>query len=92
MTATCLDLIGADGDIIIEGPFASNELICVMLAASAKRQVVATVGTGTSTGAAMLTTEHHTFVAPKATHGLKDLPDLSAYADTWVSMVHSLKS
>jgi sugar (pentulose or hexulose) kinase len=92
MTATCLDLIGADGDIIIEGPFASNELICVMLAASAKRQVVATAGTGTSTGAAMLTTEHHTFVAPKATHGLKDLPDLSAYADTWVSMVHSLKS
>lgn len=56
MTATCLDLIGADGDIIVEGPFAGNAAYLNMLAAATGRPVVTAVGqsTGTSAGAALL--------------------------------------
>ena len=34
MTATCLDLIGADGPTTVEGPFARNRLFVGMLAAA----------------------------------------------------------
>ncbi|MGX7876701.1 FGGY-family carbohydrate kinase [Mesorhizobium sp. ORM6] len=55
MTATCLDLIGADGPTIVEGPFARNRLFVDMLAASTARTVVASeAATGTSIGAALL--------------------------------------
>jgi sugar (pentulose or hexulose) kinase len=56
MTTTCLNLIGAAGDTIVEGPFASNELFLDMLAAATGRAVVAQTAqaTGTSIGAAML--------------------------------------
>jgi sugar (pentulose or hexulose) kinase len=55
MTATCLDLIGADGPTIVEGPFARNQLFVGMLAASTARAVVASQAvTGTSIGAALL--------------------------------------
>ncbi|ESY74213.1 FGGY-family carbohydrate kinase [Mesorhizobium sp. M0051] len=55
MTATCLDLIGADGPTIVEGPFARNRLFVDMLAAATGRTVVASeAATGTSIGAALL--------------------------------------
>lgn len=55
MTATCLDLVGAGGDIVVEGPFASNEPYLAMLEAATGRPVVASGNaTGTSIGAAML--------------------------------------
>ena len=56
MTATCLELIGADGPIIVEGPFAANELYLGMLAAACGRPVATGAGsvTGTAIGAAML--------------------------------------
>jgi len=55
MTATCLDLVGAQGDIVVEGPFVSNEPYQAMLEAATGRHVVASGGsTGTSIGAAML--------------------------------------
>jgi sugar (pentulose or hexulose) kinase len=56
MTATCLDLIGASGDIVVEGPFASNGPYLDMLAAATGRGIIAETGstTGTSLGAAML--------------------------------------
>jgi sugar (pentulose or hexulose) kinase len=56
ITATCLDLIGADGVTITEGPFARNELFVRMLSAATGREVIANVGaaTGTSIGAALL--------------------------------------
>jgi sugar (pentulose or hexulose) kinase len=59
MTATCLDLIGADGVTIVEGPFAGNELYCRMLNASTGRRVIADIGgtTGTSVGAALLASQ-----------------------------------
>lgn len=58
MTATCLDLIGADGPTTVEGPFARNRLFVEMLAASTARAVVASeAATGTSIGAALLATD-----------------------------------
>ncbi|MBL0407105.1 FGGY-family carbohydrate kinase [Microvirga aerilata] len=55
MTATCLDLTGAAGPIVVEGPIARNGLFIEALAKAKKRPVIA-VGnaTGTCLGAAML--------------------------------------
>ena len=52
MTATCLELIGADGPIIADGPFARNDIYVRMLAAATGRGVIAAVGT--RAGAALL--------------------------------------
>jgi sugar (pentulose or hexulose) kinase len=52
MTATCLELIGADGPIIADGPFARNDIYVRMVAAAAGRDVIAAVGT--RIGAALL--------------------------------------
>lgn len=61
MTATCLDLIGADGPTTVEGPFARNRLFVGMLAASTGRAVVASeAATGTSIGAALLASDQVT--------------------------------
>ena len=56
MTATALELIGADGPTIVEGPFAANRPFADMLAAATARPVIAagTSATGTSIGAALL--------------------------------------
>jgi sugar (pentulose or hexulose) kinase len=55
MAATCLDLIGADGPTIIEGPFAANAEFAKMLRAATGRDVIIeAAGTGTSIGAALL--------------------------------------
>ena len=56
MTATCLDLIGAAGVILVEGPFAENGVYIDMLEAATARPVIAQTGqaTGTSVGAALL--------------------------------------
>jgi sugar (pentulose or hexulose) kinase len=57
MTATCLELIGADGPVIADGPFAHNDLYLRMLAAASARQVIANTegGVGMRAGAALLT-------------------------------------
>ncbi|WEZ84436.1 FGGY-family carbohydrate kinase [Rhizobium sp. 32-5/1] len=56
MTATSLDLIGARGDIVVEGPFAGNTSYLRMLAAATGRPVLtgSQSATGTSLGAACL--------------------------------------
>lgn len=56
MTATCLDLIGADGPVVVEGPFAGNRLFTGMLGVATGRpvSVAAATTTGTSIGAALL--------------------------------------
>jgi sugar (pentulose or hexulose) kinase len=61
MTATCLDLIGADGGTIVEGPFARNRLFTHMLAAATVRFVIASEATtGTGIGAALLASDQGT--------------------------------
>lgn len=55
MTATCLGLIGAEGPIIVEGPFAANKAFLMMLEVATGRAVLAGgSATGTSIGAACL--------------------------------------
>lgn len=57
MTATCLELIGAEGPIVADGPFAHNDLYLRMLAAASGRKVIANTegGVGMRAGAALLT-------------------------------------
>jgi sugar (pentulose or hexulose) kinase len=55
MTETCLGLIGHQGPVIVEGPFAANRVFRTMLAAATGAPVIASGGaTGTSQGAALL--------------------------------------
>jgi sugar (pentulose or hexulose) kinase len=56
MTDTCLSITGAQGPIIVEGPFARNAAYCMMLEAATGRPVIAQTGsaTGTAIGAALL--------------------------------------
>jgi sugar (pentulose or hexulose) kinase len=55
MTQSCLELLGADGQIIVEGPFAANSIYLHALAGFAGRDVIAVSGTtGTAMGAALL--------------------------------------
>ncbi len=55
MTEICLGLAGAKGPILVEGPFALNDLYLSILSGLTTRDVVAVPGsTGTSQGAALL--------------------------------------
>lgn len=84
MTTTCLALIGAEGDIVIEGPFAANRAYCAMVQAATGRPVLAQAGqaTGTSIGAALLAD-----IARRPLSGTADRrsfsPDWSRYARDW---------
>jgi sugar (pentulose or hexulose) kinase len=67
MTSTCLELTGADGPIIVEGPFARNMEFMTMLSAATQRPVLQSQGaTGTSIGAALLFGNESSLPAPKA--------------------------
>ncbi len=70
MTATCLDLIGAAGPTIIEGPFARNQPFTGMLAAATGRSVLtsASTTTGTTIGAALLASPEKPATIPSFEH------------------------
>ncbi len=75
-TAECLRMIGAEGPVIVEGPFASNRLYLAMLRSATGRPVEASDSslTGTSIGAALLTAG--------AKPASKDVPAGPAVAET----------
>ena len=55
MTCTCLELLGADGPVIVEGPFAANPVYLQALANFTEQDVEAVPGsTGTALGAGLL--------------------------------------
>ena len=55
VTSRCLELIGHDGPVVVEGPFARNAVFCKMLSvASGSGVEIAGTATGTSQGAALL--------------------------------------
>jgi len=90
MTATCLELIGADGPTTVEGPFARNRLFVGMLAAATARSVVASeAATGTSIGAALLASDQ------PATHGKGERleppadPAWADYVSAWRTTVEA---
>jgi sugar (pentulose or hexulose) kinase len=85
VTEICLSLAGAEGPVLVEGPFARNDLFLAALAGLVRRPVVARPdATGTTDGAALLA------AGASAELGLPDAPsikpldiDLSAYAAIW---------
>jgi len=87
MTATSLDLIGADGPSIVEGPFATNRLFVGMLAAATRRAVIgAGSTTGTSVGAALLVNGDKNGRMSSMMDGFAPpSPDWIAYAEAWRS-------
>jgi len=86
MTAECLTMTGAEGSVIVEGPFAVNTAYLSMLAAASGRPVMpAQSRTGTSIGAALLFgTDGQSPTPPRRFDLSGDLaPGLAAYAKRW---------
>jgi sugar (pentulose or hexulose) kinase len=86
MSATCLELTGAAGPVIVEGPFAKNRVYGAMLTAATGSEVLAGAGGagGASIGAALLAAGD---AKPKAqftkfvTSGFE--PQLKSYWEHW---------
>jgi sugar (pentulose or hexulose) kinase len=87
VTAECLRNIGHEGAIVVEGPFASNEIYLEMLSVVTESAVYASLGsTGTSTGAAMLVSG--ATAEPLSTARMVSVPkeksiSLQNYASCW---------
>ena len=88
MTRTCLDLIGARGPVIVEGPFARNAEYLDMLASISPEGLrIALSATGTSVGAALLALGKQT---PPRTENLSapaDAAALAAYGQSWKNWI-----
>lgn len=88
VTSQCLDLIGAEGPTIVEGPFAENALFMKMLEAATARVVegskVSTTGTGL--GAALLVCEtlKNPVTSQSSRAVLEADPRYVAYSQSWV--------
>ncbi|MCV3205756.1 FGGY-family carbohydrate kinase [Mesorhizobium sp. YC-39] len=88
MTATCLELIGANGPTTVEGPFARNRLFTRMLAAATARIVIASeAATGTSIGAALLASDHGVVGSKGERTGPPDDPAWIDYVRSWRAAV-----
>ena len=86
MTAECLAMTGAQGPVIVEGPFARNSDYCAMLAAATGLPVETAQGrTGTAIGAALLFATDAPPARPVAA-GPAD-PALAAYVAAWRAQV-----
>ena len=89
MTATCLDLIGNRGPIVVEGPFAANAIYLRALATAAGREVIVLPGgapTGTAQGAGLLTGIR---LQPGEERSVLADPALEAYCRQWRDAVQS---
>lgn len=82
MTATGLDMTGARGPTLVEGPFAENPVYLDMLAAATGRPVSAVAGTGTSIGAALLTANGR-FKGARGDPPRSGPAGMVAYAEKW---------
>ena len=93
VTARCLELIGHDGPVIVEGPFASNKPFLWMLGAASSSPVIAmNSATGTSQGAALLAGGSRIVATqdPVSSAGEDHIGSmLSAYAETWKHTLNS---
>jgi sugar (pentulose or hexulose) kinase len=85
VTETCLSLAGADGPVIVEGPFARNDLFLAALAARVPRPVFADRdATGTTRGAAMLALMPQADIASAPERQVQPLSlPLDDYARSW---------
>ncbi len=87
VTAHCLDLIGHEGPVVVEGPFARNTAYLTMLAVASSAPVVPMDSTtGTSQGAALLAAARDTEQRPAEQHPPPDERThilFSKYAHQW---------
>ncbi len=84
MTATCLELIGQNGSIIIEGPFGQNKVFLQMLACVTQRKIlIAPSQTGTSVGAALLAVTTPPHMAKLTTIHPPNWARTAEYAAMW---------
>lgn len=92
-TAVCLEMIGADGPVIVEGPFTQNQLYLDMLQAATGRDTVSAEGsaTGTSIGTSLLAAgskrvsianDNGSFVEPTTNI------QFHKYAERWIEWVN----
>lgn len=89
MTAASLDLIGAEGPVIVEGPFAANDGFKSMLSEVTQRPVLSGgSATGTSAGAALLAAGRRLSAELEAFHHVPD-PRLRDYAEKWRSLAEA---
>lgn len=88
MTATCLKLIGSQGPIIVEGPFAQNQAFLQMLNAATHQPVTrSTAKTGTGIGAALLFAKQTSLPDPVKVGPSKTNSEMQLYADIWRNAV-----
>ena len=88
MTAECLNMIGAKGPTIIEGPFAANPWYCHMIQAATGRPVRPSRSrTGTAAGAAMLFAKSSVVQVGEGAESLTPDPRLVHYAAAWLKKV-----
>lgn len=91
MTETCLQLTGANGSTIVEGPFARNADYLDMLAAASGRPVLrAQSATGTSIGAALLFADGTQTQNPAPFAASANTSRLAEYAHRWRDACASL--
>ncbi len=87
VTTRCLTLIGHQGAIVVEGPFARNLPYLQMLSAATGCPVIPSEGaTGTARGAALLVTGPRAAQATDAPPVARP-PDHAAYAARWMARV-----
>ncbi len=88
MTDTSLNLIGAAGPTIVEGPFARNREFVGMLAVATGREVLTSpAATGTSIGAALLFGKNENLVAPVPAKTNDSATVYRTYAIRWRKLV-----
>ncbi|MEO9650455.1 MAG: FGGY-family carbohydrate kinase [Roseobacter sp.] len=88
MTFTCLDLAGARGNIIVEGPFSTNIQYLDMLHAMTGRSVFCSESaTGTSIGAALLFGLPKNVPSPKRAQAPAYGTRYKAYGEMWLEML-----
>lgn len=85
MTATCLRLINGEGDIIVEGPFASNNDFLDMLSAATGLSTTTSQNatTGTTIGASLLLAPDRMTKASGSRRRLLNADQLRTYAKRW---------
>lgn len=90
MTATCLDIIASSGPIVVEGPFAANEIFLRGLHTLADRPVYASkANTGTALGAALLTGAK---LETPMREVVEKLDGIEGYLQVWKRMIEETAS
>jgi sugar (pentulose or hexulose) kinase len=90
-TATCLDLIGARGPTLVEGPFTANPWYLSMLASATGRAVVASqMRTGTALGAALLFLGGGFAASRSVAAEIGPDPVLAGYAQAWRTAIAAI--